>query len=522
MMKKEETTMKKKIVSLLVLSSFLMLGACSSNENSSSVSVDEDESTSNPAGDSPSSASAGESEGPGGGGGTPPGGSGEGPGGGGGGGSSTDVTYGAANEFSEDGSYSNGTYSSSSADESAVLVNNGASVSFINPTITKTGNTSSADNSNFYGQNASLLAMDNATAYVKGGTVTSDNEAEGGAGLYAYDSGTVYASDTVISTQDNCAGGLHVAGGGTLYAWDITSTTQGEHSAAIRSDRGGGTMVVEGGTYTSNGSGSPAVYSTASISVKDATLVSNGSEGASIEGKNSIDLFNCSLTGNMPTSSANSDESGHAWGVILYQSGSGDSEEGTSEFAMVGGSIDIKNGGFFYSTNTGSEWYFEDTTFSHTGNDDFPYLFRATGSSKWGDGTGPTMKMTFSSQEGEGKLIYDSASQVDFSLTNGSTWTGSTEISTTYSGSKETSIYIDSSSKWVVTGDSTVDNLYLAGSLVDASGNAVSVYEGSSLVKEGSSSFKVTVTSTYLTSYSAANEVEAPSFPSITKPSILA
>lgn len=364
--------------------------------------------------------------------------------------------------------------------------------------------------------------MDSATAIVSGGTVTSDDDAEGGAGLYAYDTGVVYAADTVISTQDDCAGGLHVTGGGTMYAWDITATTQGEHSAAIRSDRGGGTMVVDGGTYTSNGSGSPAVYSTASISINNAVLTSNGSEAASIEGKNCIDLFDCTLTGNMPTSSANSDESGHAWGVILYQSGSGDSEEGTSEFAMVGGSIDVQNGGFFYSTNTGSEWYFEDTTFSHTGNDDFPYLFRATGSSKWGDGTGPEMKMTFSNQEGEGTLLYDSASQVDFCLTDSSTWTGSAEISTTYTGNLETSIYIDSTSKWVVTESCTIDNLYLAGSLVDSSGNTVSVVNGGSTVVSGTSSISVTVTGTYSSSYSSTNEVEAPTFPSVTKPSILA
>ena len=49
------------------------------------------------------------------------------------------------------------------------------------------------------------------------------------------------------------SGGIHVAGGGTLHAWNVTAETSGQSSAAIRSDRGGGTMVVDGGTYTSNG-----------------------------------------------------------------------------------------------------------------------------------------------------------------------------------------------------------------------------------------------------------------------------
>ena len=81
--------------------------------------------------------------------------------------------------------------------------------------------------------------------------------------------------------------------------------TNGESAAAIRSDRGGGTMVVDGGTYTSNGEGSPAVYCTADIAVKDATLTANGSEAVCIEGLNSLHLFDCDLTGNMSDLSQN-------------------------------------------------------------------------------------------------------------------------------------------------------------------------------------------------------------------------
>ena len=63
-------------------------------------------------------------------------------------------------------------------------------------------------------------------------------------------------------------------------------------------DRGGGLVYVDGGTYTSNGLGSPAIYSTAEIHVSGATLVSNLSEGVCIEGKNSIELTDCDLVAN--------------------------------------------------------------------------------------------------------------------------------------------------------------------------------------------------------------------------------
>ena len=58
-------------------------------------------------------------------------------------------------------------------------------------------------------------------------------------------------------------------------------------------------MVVDGGTYTSNGVGSPAIYSTADIAVNNAVLTANGSEAICIEGLNSIHLFDSDLTGNM-------------------------------------------------------------------------------------------------------------------------------------------------------------------------------------------------------------------------------
>ena len=149
---------------------------------------------------------------------------------------------------------------------------------------------------------------------VSGSEITTD--AAGAAGVFAYGDGTAYVSDTTITTQQDTSGGIHVAGGGTLYAWNVNAETSGESSAAIRSDRGGGTIVAEGGTYTSNGVGSPAIYSTADIAVSDAQLTANGSEAVCIEGLNSIHLFNSDLTGNM----ADDEQNDCTWNVILYQS----------------------------------------------------------------------------------------------------------------------------------------------------------------------------------------------------------
>ena len=106
-------------------------------------------------------------------------------------------------------------------------------------------------------------------------------------------------------------------------------------------------MTINGGTYTSKGTGSPAVYCTADITVSDAALSAENSEAVCIEGLNSLSLKNCTLSGNIPENEQNDCD----WTVILYQSMSGDSEVGESNFSMEGGSLTSLNGGLFYTTN---------------------------------------------------------------------------------------------------------------------------------------------------------------------------
>ena len=209
-------------------------------------------------------------------------------GGPGGGAQSAPTSYSAVKEFTSDTEETGQSYISEGTDESAVLVSNGANVTLKDFTVNRTSEDSKGgDSSSFYGVGASILATDG-TVDLKGGTITSD--ADGAAGVFAYDKGTVNISDTAITTTGNTAGGIHAAGGGTVNAENLTVHTSGESSAAIRSDRGGGTMRVKGGSYTSSGTGSPAVYCTADIEVNDAKLTAENSEAVCIEGLNSLSL----------------------------------------------------------------------------------------------------------------------------------------------------------------------------------------------------------------------------------------
>lgn len=403
-------------------------------------------------------------------------------------------SYDAANEYSSDETVSDTSLESTGTDENAALVSDGAEVTFNNDAISRTSSDSQGgDNSSFYGVGAAVLATDG-TAYVKDSTVTTDSK--GGAGLFAYGDGTVYAADTDITAQQDTSGGIHAAGGGTLYAWNLSVETNGESSAAIRSDRGGGKMVVDGGTYTSNGVGSPAVYCTADIAVNNAELTANGSEAVCIEGLNSLRLYNSNLTGNM----SDDDQNDTTWTVILYQSMSGDSEVGNSTFQMDGGTITSKNGGLFYTTNTECTIALKDVDITY--NDDSEFFLQCTGNNNqrgWGQSgaNGSDCNFTADSQDMKGNVIWDSISNLDFYMTNGSTLEGAfvnDESNAGNGGDGYCNVVIDKDSTWTVTGDSTITSLSNAGTITDADGKTVSIVgtDGTTYV-EGDSDYTITV-----------------------------
>ena len=121
-------------------------------------------------------------------------------------------------------------------------------------------------------------------------------------------------------------------GGGTMNASDLRIHTTGNSSAAIRSDRGGGVVTVTGGEYETEGKGSPAVYSTADITVNDAVLRSGSSEGVVVEGKNSVALNNVTLYADH--NQHNSNKSDHFNAVMIYQSMSGAEATGNTLASM--------------------------------------------------------------------------------------------------------------------------------------------------------------------------------------------
>lgn len=368
-----------------------------------------------------------------------------------GGGATVETGTGAYN-LKDGETLTDGTYTSTKADENVIRAENAITASLNNVTVSKTdGAASSSDASSFYGLNAAVLALSNSVLNITGGNVTAS--AEGANGVFAYDGATINIKDTIINVTGGNAGGIEVASGGIMNA--INLTVNSTVKAAIRSDRGGGTMTVDGGTYTTSGStGAPAVYSTADITVNNATLTANTSEAVVVEGLNSVTLNNCIVSGNMTGSNGSSADNIH--NVMLYQSMSGDAAVGNSSFTMTGGSLTSNNGDMFYITNTDANVQLTNVALTPAAN---TYLLLVAGNDAtrgWGTAgsNGGNCSFTASNQKLDGNIQVDAISTLDLTIKDGSTFTGSINSDGTAASSLKVSL--DSTSTWSLTADSHV------------------------------------------------------------------
>ena len=389
---------------------------------------------------------------------------------GGGGGGSAPTSYDAVLDITTDQTLNGVSMESVNGDENIIHVMNGATAWVTNSNFANGGTGSGGDASSFYGVGATLFVSDG-TLYAQNDVINTDTT--GGAGVFAYKDGTAYVSGLHISTNAGSSGGLHVAGGGTLYAWDCDVVTQAPMAAAaIRSDRGGGTMVIDGGSYVTSG-GTGAVYVTADISVHNAYLYTGSSEAIAIEGKNTLRLFDCTLEGNMIPSAINDNK---VWNIIVYQSMSGDAETGTSHFEMAGGKLTAHAGPIVYNTNTSSYITFRDVDIVR--NDDTTCFLQVTGNSSsrtWGraGANGANCIFTAYAQTLPGDIVYDSISDLDMYLLDGSVLNGAILIDDSrnggYSGDGGMDLTIGPDAVWNVTGPSVINGtLACAGTVTNA------------------------------------------------------
>ncbi|MCH1982832.1 hypothetical protein MCG98_09670 [Ruminococcus sp. OA3] len=331
-------------------------------------------------------------------------------------------------------------YSSEDANENTVLVKNGGSLTMSGAKLSKTGDTTSDDESNFYAVNAVVAATADSTITVSDTEIISD--AEGANAVFATGSNAVVRADHItIHTMADSSRGLDATYGGTVTAENIDITTEGAHSAGLATDRGEGTIKAVNGTISTSGEGSPCIYSTGDISAENITGKAAGAQTMVIEGKNSITITGCDLSGAGEN------------GVMLYQSTSGDAAEGTGVLTVKDSSLTTSSDGpMFYVTNTEAQVDLNNVSLNYSSG----VLINVSGNetNNWGTPGNNGGDLTFraANQILNGSVLCDGISTVSMKLSDNTRFAGSIDADNT----GNVQISMDAGSTWNVAGDSYV------------------------------------------------------------------
>ncbi len=380
-------------------------------------------------------------------------------------------------KLTEDDITVNETYEDS-GDGTHAIEADGETAEYSNIKVVKTGD-SDGEEADFYGENAAVFATNGANLTISDAVIQTDGTHANGVFSYA-EGTTVTISDSLIETTSNNSGGLMVTGGGTLIANNLTIHTTGNSSAAIRSDRGGGTETVTGGYYQTDGTGSPVIYSTADVTVSDAYMESTASQAVVVEGQNSVTLNNCEVVADNNTK--NSDNSDTYQAVMIYQSMSGDADEGTASFSMTDGSLTNANGDVFFVNNTVADISLSGVEIV---NDDEEGVFLRAEAAGWGTegSNGGHINLYAAGQTIDGDMIVDSVSELNLYLSDASAFEGAINSD---GAAGDVYVEIDEDSTWTLTADSYVTSLTCDADAIDL--NGYTLYVDGEVYTEGTAS----------------------------------
>ena len=351
----------------------------------------------------------------------------------------------------------NDEYTSTNADENAILVTNGGVLTSDGATINKkSGDSSSTESSDFSGVNSGLLVQENSTATVRNATIKTN--AGGANAVFATgENAKITISDsTITTTGERSSRGLDATYGGTIKADKVKITTQGGSCAAMATDRGEGTVTAANSTLETNGAGSPIIYSTGDITLTDSKGTANGAQITVVEGKNSATIKGSTVT----CSGAGNRGDVDIAGVMIYQSMSGDADEGTGNFTAKDSTLSIskdsdyyKTAPMFFVTNTNAVIDLEDTELDFGSGT----LLSACGTSEWGTegSNGGNVTLNAKAEKLQGNIDLDEISSLSMNLTD-STYKGTINGDNKAGSVKLT---LDSDSKITLTGDSYVTSL---------------------------------------------------------------
>ncbi len=405
----------------------------------------------------------------------------------------------------------NGNYHTDKADENTILIKNNGALKLANSIIDKTGDTASAgDDADFYGINSAVLVNTNGTMDIS--NVEIKTSSKGSNGIFVTNAeasqtdessstgqqppeamgtgeggsppdgnfegqpgeatveGTTQATvkNVKITTHSDKSRGLDATYNGIINAENVVINTDGQSCAALATDRGEGQVHVKNseintGVSKKSGRGSPLIYSTGNITAEKTKGTAYISQIACIEGKNSIELTDCDLTGYAQGNRQDEGKYVDLGGIFIYQSMSGDADVGTSTFTAENSKLSISDDSpdageapMFHITNTACVINLEKTEFNYNSG----IFLESTGQNQWGNegSNGGVCQLNTDDETIEGNIIVDSISSLDWNMKN-------TNFKGAVNSTGNVTVNVGEGSTWTLTGDSSLSDLEVSGNI---------------------------------------------------------
>lgn len=278
----------------------------------------------------------------------------------------------------------------------------------------------------------------------------------------------VNINNVKITTHSDKSRGLDATYNGKITASNVIINTDGQSCAGLATDRGEGEVHVKNseintGVSKDSGRGSPLIYSTGNITAENTKGTSYVSQIACIEGKNSIELTDCDLTGYAEGNRKDGDSFVDLGGIFIYQSMSGDADVGTSLFTAKNSKLSIssnssvyKDAPMFHVTNTACIINLDNTELSF-GSGTF---LEVSSQNQWGNtgSNGGKCELNTDNEKIDGNIIVDSISSLAWTMKN-------TEFKGAINSTGNTTVKVADGSTWTLTGDSEVSALEVSGKI---------------------------------------------------------
>ncbi|KAN0122005.1 hypothetical protein V8E51_000331 [Hyaloscypha variabilis] len=351
------------------------------------------------------------------------------------------------NGSSEDTSVSDLTFTATLNDTDALLINE-CTVTLTDCKVVKHGYSSNLFEASFFGVNSALNVQNSSTVTINTINVTTHN---GAANIYAWGEGTtINVSDAWLYSSGPAAHGLYAAEYGTIVGTNIRHYSGGNRCSSFAGDSPAGYVTVSDSVAHTAGIGSGIFYALGTITASNVTGWAENAPVLFMDGEQTATISNSTL------------EAGLLGGIVVFSSSeivSGATVKftdttliatGDTMPALWFGNI-IADITLETTTLTTASGVLVSANYSQV-TQAFDYYADYSDNSALSPAQ---VTVTVIDSDLTGDLVAYNESTISWSLTESSSWTGTTSIGY---GSAYFAVSLDATSSWTLTADTCLEN----------------------------------------------------------------